>query len=165
MRDRVEEAWRIWQTSPTRFTNIEAVLPDLIGDIETALRTPDDDKPAEQRDIQRLATDLYGLLRSYCRRTGRTDLSLMVTDRALRAAEAADDPLRIAAAKWNLGPALLAQPGQEGDAADVAQTAGDGLARALTTLQGAAIRGALELRHGCRRSADRPGLGRPGSPH
>lgn len=30
----------------------------------------------------------------------------MVADRAVMAAEAADDPLRIAAAKWNLGQIL-----------------------------------------------------------
>ncbi|MFD4032655.1 helix-turn-helix domain-containing protein [Streptomyces sp. NPDC058637] len=142
--DRVEEAWRIWQTSATRFTDVETVLPDLIGDIETALRTTRP-APAEHRDVQRLAADLYGLLRSYCRRTGRTDLSLMVTDRALRAAEEADDPLRMAVAKWNLGHALLSQPGQEGAAADVAETAGEDLARVLPTSQGAAVRGALEL--------------------
>ncbi|MFD7972088.1 helix-turn-helix domain-containing protein [Streptomyces clavifer] len=145
LRDRLEEAWRTWQTSATRFTDVETVLPDLIGAIETALRTTRR-APAERRDVQRLAADLYGLLRSYCRRTGRTDLSLMVTDRALRAAEEADDPLRIAVAKWNLGHALLSQPGQEDDAAYVARTAAEHLAQVLpTSPEAAAVRGALEL--------------------
>jgi hypothetical protein len=34
---------------------------------------------------------------------GRTDLPLLVTDRGVLAAEAADDPIRIAVGEWNLG--------------------------------------------------------------
>ncbi|MFC1418355.1 hypothetical protein [Streptacidiphilus cavernicola] len=45
------------------------------------------------------AADLYFLLRSYLRRTGRVDMSMLAADRAMRAAEDADDPLRIAAAQ------------------------------------------------------------------
>ncbi|WP_331730528.1 helix-turn-helix transcriptional regulator [Streptomyces sp. NBC_01174] len=146
LRGRVEDAWRIWQTSPTRFTDGEAVLPALIGDVEAALRAHRT-SPSELRETRRLAADLYGLVRSYCRRTGRTDLALMVTDRALRAAEDADDPLRIAAAQWNLGHALLSEPGQEADAADVAMQAANTLTRApaVAAPQAAALCGALHL--------------------
>ncbi|MGW0792321.1 hypothetical protein ACWD04_29870 [Streptomyces sp. NPDC002911] len=94
----MEGGWRIWQTPPTRFTDIEPLLPDLIIDVDTAARTHRT-TPAVHRNIQRLTADLYGLLRSYRRRPGRTEPSLMVADRALRAAEAADAPLRIAVAK------------------------------------------------------------------
>ena len=104
LRDRVESAWSIWQTSPRRFTAAATLLPDLIVDVEYARRGGD---PVERREAHRCAADLYGLLRSYCRRTGRGDLSLLVADRAIRAAEDADDPLRIAAAHWNLAHALL----------------------------------------------------------
>ncbi|MEU2468585.1 helix-turn-helix transcriptional regulator [Streptomyces sp. NPDC012486] len=146
LRGRVEDAWRIWQTSPTRFTDAEAVLPALIGDVEAALRMHRT-SPLGLRETRRLAADLYGLVRSYCRRTGRSDLALMVTDRALRAAEDADDPLRIAAAQWNLGHALLSEPGQEADAADVAIQAAETLTRARTVPapQAAALCGALHL--------------------
>ncbi|MEU1487209.1 helix-turn-helix domain-containing protein [Streptomyces sp. NPDC005752] len=48
LRSRVEDAWRIWQTAPTRFTDAEAVLPDLIGDVEAALCTHRAD-PSELR--------------------------------------------------------------------------------------------------------------------
>jgi hypothetical protein len=41
----------------------------------------------------------------------------MVADRGLRATEDADDPLRIAAAQWNLGHVLLSQADDEQDAA------------------------------------------------
>ncbi|WP_404952603.1 hypothetical protein HFP69_37580 [Streptomyces sp. ARC12] len=81
MRDRVEQAWKVWQTSPTRFTDAETLLPDLIRDAEgtiRALRTGTD--AGERREALRVAADLYGLLRSYYRRVGRLDLSLMVAE-------------------------------------------------------------------------------------
>ncbi|MFE9016677.1 helix-turn-helix domain-containing protein [Streptomyces cyaneofuscatus] len=145
LRARVEHAWKVWQTSPRRFTEAEALLPDLIPDVEgtiRALRAGND--ATARRETLRIAADLYGLLRSYYRRTGRSDLSLMVADRALRAAEDADDPLRVGAARWNLGHVLLAQPGSEQDAADIAMDASHDLT-ALDTPAGAALRGALEL--------------------
>lgn len=99
----------------------------------------------ERREALRVAADLYGLLRSYCRRIGRLDLSLVVADRALRAAEEADDPLRIAAAQWNLGHVLLSQPGREEEAACVAMDASRDLATVVESPAVAAVRGALEL--------------------
>ncbi|MEL5958344.1 hypothetical protein AADR41_26880 [Streptomyces sp. CLV115] len=76
---------------------------------------------------------------------GRLDLSLMVADRALREAEDADDPLRIAAARWNPGRVLLSRPGQEAEAAEVAMGAADELGRTLKTAGVAEVRGTLEL--------------------
>lgn len=148
LRIRVEQAWTAWQTSPHRFTEADALLPDLIRDVEgtlRALRTGTDDGDGERRDVLGVSADLYGLLRSYYRRIGRLDLSLMVADRALRAAEDADDPLRIAAAQWNLGHVLLSQPGSEQEAADVAMGASRDLAAAVDSPAAAAVRGALEL--------------------
>ncbi|MFD7548944.1 helix-turn-helix domain-containing protein [Streptomyces sp. NPDC059578] len=143
---RVAAAWRIWQSSRTRFTEAEALLPALITDTEHAarvLRRSTD--PVARRAVMRTAADLYGLLRSYCRRAGRLDLSLMVADRGLRAAEDADDPLRIAGAQWNLGHALLSRPEGASAAAEVALGAADELARSIETAEAVAVRGALEL--------------------
>lgn len=119
LRERVEQAWRIWQTSPERYTEAGLILPALIADTEHAIRARRTGDAAERRDTLRAAADLYGLLRSYLRRTGRVDLSLMAADRAMRAAEDADDVLRIAAAQWNLGHVLLAA----GDADGAEETA------------------------------------------
>ncbi|MFJ8848405.1 helix-turn-helix domain-containing protein [Streptomyces cyaneofuscatus] len=146
LRTRVEQAWKIWQTAPRRFTEAEALLPDLVREVEGALRVQrTGTDAAERRDVLRASADLYGLLRSYYRRIGRLDLSLMVADRALRAAEDADDPLRIAAARWNLGHVLLSQPGSEQNAADVAMDAARDLATTVDSPEAAAVRGALEL--------------------
>ncbi|MEV8400162.1 hypothetical protein [Streptomyces niveus] len=124
LRERVEEAWRTWQKSDQRFTEIEEALPVLIADVEHSVRAyrSSSDKSA-RRDVLRVAADFYGLMRSYCRRSGRLDLSLMVADRARRAAEDADDPIRIAAAHWNLGHCLLSQDGGAQEAHDVAGVA------------------------------------------
>jgi hypothetical protein len=58
-------------------------------------------------------------LRTFAKRIGRPDLSLLVADRAVLTAKAAGDAVRVAAAKWNLGHILLAQGDADG-AEDVA---------------------------------------------
>ncbi|MFF4602602.1 helix-turn-helix domain-containing protein [Streptomyces sp. NPDC001339] len=148
LRERVEHAWRVWQSSASRFTEAEHILPGLIGDVEHAVRSHRNGNDASaRREVLRTAADLYGLLRSYCRRTGRLDLSLMVADRAIRAAEDADDPIRIAAAQWNLGHVLLShdQPGAVAEAGEVAALAVEQLRQAPPTAEADAMHGALEL--------------------
>jgi transcriptional regulator with XRE-family HTH domain len=115
LRGRVDTAWEIWQGSPRRFTEESRILPDLVIDVQEAERAcASASDPARQREAHRIAADLYFLLRTFTKRIGRVDLSLLAADRAVLAAEAADDPLRIAAAKWNLGHVLLAQGQPEG---------------------------------------------------
>ncbi|MFJ2648292.1 helix-turn-helix domain-containing protein [Streptomyces sp. NPDC087420] len=146
LRTRVEEAWCTWQTSTERFTEIEAVLPALVADAEYSVRVHrGSSSTATRRDVLRAAADLYGLLRSYCRRSGRLDLSLMVADRARRAAEDADDPIRLAAAHWNLGHCLLSQDGGAQEAHEVARIAIEELRSVPESNEKAAIQGALEL--------------------
>lgn len=147
LRERVEAAWRSWQSSPNRYSDAAAVLPGLISDTEHAVRarrTGTD--PEARRETLRAASDLYGLLRSYLRRTGRSDLSMMAADRALRAAEDADDPIRIAAAQWTVGHALLAAGDADG-AEDVALRAAEELrpSAAAGYLDATAMGGALQL--------------------
>ncbi|MFE1931203.1 helix-turn-helix domain-containing protein [Streptomyces sp. NPDC059474] len=146
LRERVDSAWRLWQSSKTRFTDMAGVLPGLIADTEHAARTARSaTDPARRRSIMRVRADLYFLLRSYLRRTGRVDLSMLAADRAVRAAEEADDPLRIAAAQWNLGHALLAS--QEPDGAEqIALRAVEELRRSpIAEPDRVAMSGALQL--------------------
>lgn len=134
--------------SKDRFTAAALVLPDLIGDVEHAVRVHRTATDSQiRREVLRVAADLYGLLRSYCRRAGRLDLSLMVADRAIRAAEDADDPVRIAAAQWNLGHVLLShsEPGAVEEAKEVALRAVEQLHQAPVTVETKAVEGALEL--------------------
>ncbi|BBA98129.1 putative transcriptional regulator [Actinacidiphila reveromycinica] len=143
LRERVNAAWSIWQRSPQRFTEAAVVLPSLIADTEAALHTSyTEAECGALREAQRCAADLYFLLRSYCRRAGRTDLSLLVADRGRKAAEAADDPIRIAAATWNLGHILLGTDEPE-EAADVVLRGLDRLGEPRT-VEATAMAGALE---------------------
>jgi transcriptional regulator with XRE-family HTH domain len=130
LRGRVDDAWSIWQGSPHRYTEISEVLPDLITDVHASQRglargSSSDDR----REAERISADLFFLLRTFTKRIGRTDLSLLVADRGVLAAEAADDPIRMAAAKWNLGHILLAQGGEADGAEEVAIKAIEDLQR------------------------------------
>ncbi|MEO3854500.1 helix-turn-helix domain-containing protein [Acrocarpospora sp. B8E8] len=145
LREGVESAWRMWQTSRTRFTEAASLLPGLIVETEHAVRIHRIGSDiATRRETLRVAADLYFMLRSYCRRAGRVDLSLMVADRALRAAEDADDPVRIAVAQWNLGHVLLGDGEYEG-AEQVALLGIEHLRDELRSKHTAAMTGALEL--------------------
>ncbi|MFR9793133.1 helix-turn-helix domain-containing protein [Streptomyces sp. MB22_4] len=146
LRDRVEAAWTNWQASGTRFTEAAETLPALVADIEHATRAARAGTDvAERRAVLRAAADLYCLLRSYLRRTGRIDLATLAADRAMRAAEDADDPLRIAAAQWNLGHVLLAA-GQPSEAEELASRAAEQVATArIPKVERTAMSGALQL--------------------
>ncbi|MDN3351804.1 helix-turn-helix transcriptional regulator [Actinomadura sp. DC4] len=110
LRGRVDAAWNVWQCSPNRYTEGAAILPELISDVQQAGRAFHAvGEAAERRDAARLTSDMYFLLRTFAKRIGRTDLSLLAADRGIAAAQDADDPLRMAAATWNLGHILLAQ--------------------------------------------------------
>lgn len=146
LRDRVEAAWQSWQTSPDRFTRAAETMPNLVADLEHAVRAARaGTDSAERRAVLRAAADLYCLLRSYLRRTGRVDLATLAADRAMRAAEDADDPLRIAAAQWNLGHVLLAA-GQPVEVEELAIRAAEQVAAAqMPEAERAAMGGALQL--------------------
>ncbi|MFD9863723.1 helix-turn-helix domain-containing protein [Streptomyces alboflavus] len=146
LRDRVETAWHSWQTSGERFTTAAETLPVLVADVEHTLRTVRaSSDPEERRAVLRTAADLYCLLRSYLRRTGRVDLATLAADRATRAAEDADDPLRIATAQWNLGHVLLAA-NQPAEAEELALRAAAQVADAqMPEVERRAMGGALQL--------------------
>ncbi|RPK60313.1 hypothetical protein EES42_34400 [Streptomyces sp. ADI95-17] len=63
------------------------------------------------------------------RRSAASGRAFTVADRALRAAEDANDPIRIAVAHWDLGHVLLLRLGQEANAAHIAMAATDQLDR------------------------------------
>ncbi|GAA2129268.1 helix-turn-helix domain-containing protein [Actinomadura napierensis] len=117
LRQRVDAAWAIWQTSQRRYTEGAEVFPELLTDVQVAARSFRAFGEVEQRrEAARLSSDTYFLLRTFAKRIGRTDLSLLAADRAIAAAYETDDPLRVAGAHWNLGHILIAQ--SEAEAAE-----------------------------------------------
>ncbi|GLY39617.1 transcriptional regulator [Amycolatopsis sp. NBRC 101858] len=105
LKNQVQAAWHAWQTSPHRYSELTTDLPELVAATEATIRGA---AGRQQRQAQTVAADLYGLLRTVTKRVGRVDLSLLAADRAQRAAEQADDPVRLAGARWNLTQVLLA---------------------------------------------------------
>ncbi|MGR6998807.1 transcriptional regulator [Yinghuangia aomiensis] len=144
LREGVEAAWRTYQSSPTRFSDAAHVLPVLIAAVDAATRAYRSPAEAERREAHRIAADLYALLRSYCKRAGRMSLSLLAADRGLRAAEEADDPVRIAVAQWNLGHHLVADNELDG-AEMVVRQAAEALGDWRDSPESAGVYGALQL--------------------
>jgi transcriptional regulator with XRE-family HTH domain len=147
LRRHVEAAWRTWQTSPHRYSQITTELPVLITDLTLAERQyRAETDHAQRRAVHQCAVDLYGLLRTVAKRVNRLDLALLVADRAIRAAEVADDPLRLAAARWNLAHVLLAEHQAEG-AEVVVMHAADAIRRLVNDgdLDATALYGSLVL--------------------
>ncbi|WP_046469832.1 helix-turn-helix domain-containing protein [Allosalinactinospora lopnorensis] len=145
LKDRVNSAWQIWQNSPHRFTEGSDVLPALVEDVQAAARALEHADPEHRRAVNRVSADLYFLLRTFTKRIGRVDLSLLVADRGIQVAEAADDPLRVAGARWNLAHVLLAQDDADG-AEDVVMHAAEGVRTELgDTTESVAMQGALWL--------------------
>lgn len=140
----VRAAWRTWQTSPHRYTELFDQLPALVADVRAQEQRQHDG--AGRRAVLDCATDLYGLLRTAAKRVGRLDLSMLVADRALRAAEAADDPHRLAAAHWNVAHVLLAYHDDAGAEA-VTMRAAEALAARVASddIEALALQGALRL--------------------
>ncbi len=145
LRDRVDAAWQTWQASPNRFTEASEVVPALVEDVQAATRALQVGSAKDRRTAYAIAADLYFLLRTFTKRIGRVDLSLLVADRGIWAAEQADDPIRIAGARWNLAHVLIAQDDADG-AEDVAIRSADSLkAEAKQSRESHAMQGALWL--------------------
>jgi transcriptional regulator with XRE-family HTH domain len=143
LRRQVCEAWSTWQTSGRRYSELTTDLPELIAITKATVHGT---SGKHQRQAQAVAADLYGLLRTVTKRVGRADLSLLAADRAQQAAEQADDPIRLAGARWNLSQVMLAD-GHATAAEDEAMKALGDLQTALGPdhLDAAALSGALLL--------------------
>jgi transcriptional regulator with XRE-family HTH domain len=144
LRARVDAAWRIWQRTARRFTGVAPLLPSLITDVHHAERAAHGGP--DHRTVQQIATDLYFLLRTVCKRSGRPDLALLVADRAMSVASDAGDELRVLGAEWNLGQILLSQ-GQMDAALERSVSAAEELEGRLSDLSDAhaALCGAIWL--------------------
>jgi hypothetical protein len=105
---RVNDAWHRWMSERYRYTAVSPLLPGLATDVEHAVRqyrTPQEEP--QRRRAYEIAAHHYFLLRSFFRAIRRYDLAALAADRGILAAEATDDPVLIAAARWNLATVLL----------------------------------------------------------
>ncbi|MER6601839.1 helix-turn-helix domain-containing protein [Streptomyces parvus] len=103
LQGKADQTWRLWHSSPRNRTEVGALLPDLIRDGEHAVRALD----GKQRRAAHVAlSDIYRLTGQATAYIAPAELAWVVADRALSAAQAADQPAAIAASAWNMGNIL-----------------------------------------------------------
>jgi transcriptional regulator with XRE-family HTH domain len=121
LNERINAGWEAWFTSPSRYSDVLRILPELIVHSERAVHE-------HERSVGtcRQASEVYQLARPVLKKLGRVDLGGLVSDRAMRYAEETDDPLLIAAATWALGHAMLSDDMPAG-ALDVAMKGSEAL--------------------------------------
>lgn len=103
LQGRIDQTWNLWHTSQHNRTEVGAVLPALIRDTEAAVRALDGD---ERRAALVALSDVYRLTGQATAYVAPAELAWVVADRALTAAQDADQPAAIAAAAWNMGNIL-----------------------------------------------------------
>lgn len=107
----IERAWQAWQEpSAFRYDAVGAQLPALIRQAQAAVRLH---RGEPRRRAWRETSKLYQLVRTWTKRVGEYEVSLLAADRAVSYALDADDPDLAGAAAWNLAMVLSAQGNTE----------------------------------------------------
>ena len=103
LQGRIDQTWLLWHSSGQNRTEVLRLLPKLIRDAETAARTLEG---TERRAALVAVSDVYRLTGQATAYIAPGELAWVVADRALAAAQDADQPAAIAAAAWNMGNIL-----------------------------------------------------------
>ncbi|MBO4206149.1 helix-turn-helix domain-containing protein [Micromonospora echinofusca] len=93
----VDQAWRIWHGSSTERTAVAEVLPGLLDDARRSARRLEG---GERRLALVELARVYHLVQLYLAHQPHPELVWLAADRAMAAAQDADDPCAIAAAAW-----------------------------------------------------------------
>ena len=137
-------AWDTWQSpSAFRYDALGQYLPGLIGLAQAGVNALEG---SDRKAALGLASSAYQLARTWTKRVGEYELSLLVADRAVSCAFDADDPDLTGAAAWNLAMILSAQ-GETSQARSVVSQAIEQLRRHLDDASPArlAVFGGLHL--------------------
>ncbi|MGH8903183.1 MAG: hypothetical protein ACRDYA_16320, partial [Egibacteraceae bacterium] len=139
---KIERAWRTWQTTHRRFSAVAPTLPGLLAEARAAVRVTTGN---EQRRAWAAACHTYYFIHGTLRRLGEFDLATLAGDRAMLAAQHAEDPLLVTLAAFHLSHVLSSagHPEQAHDLAMDATALLDPLDRA--DRDHTSMRGALEL--------------------
>jgi transcriptional regulator with XRE-family HTH domain len=97
---RTADAWHLWHNSPHHRTDVGRVLPRLVTDARIAARSA---KGARRREANAVLADVYALVQHEVVWASEDELTWTVADRAMTAAQEADQPLALASAAWTLG--------------------------------------------------------------
>jgi transcriptional regulator with XRE-family HTH domain/tetratricopeptide (TPR) repeat protein len=97
---RTADAWRIWHESAEHRTDVGRVLPRLVTDARIAARTTQGE---DRRAASAVLADVYALVQHEVVWASEAELTWTAADRAMSAAQDADQPLALAGAAWTLG--------------------------------------------------------------
>jgi transcriptional regulator with XRE-family HTH domain len=97
---RTTDAWQLWHQSPQHRTDVGRILPRLITDARVAARSTEG---ADRRTANAVLSDVYALAQHEVVWASETELTWIVADRALTAAQEADAPGALAGGAWTLG--------------------------------------------------------------
>ena len=105
LRGRIDDAWRRWVTMPDQKSSVADVLPGLLAEARAAVWALDG---TDRRRAQAELARVYSLAQCFFAYQPRGELVWVAADRAMVAAQDADDPLAMAAAAWYYGEAYRA---------------------------------------------------------
>jgi len=100
LRRRARKLMLLWHTSPAPRAATARLLPDLIVDIRAALRHLDG---ADRRTAAAAAVEAYTIAEHWLSWIADRATMMVIADRAMQAAEIADDPHVLAEAAWGYG--------------------------------------------------------------
>jgi transcriptional regulator with XRE-family HTH domain len=141
LRVEVEHAWEL--THQARYADLAEALELLVPRLEGATRSAPEEERAE---LFRLTATMYHTCSAALANMGEPEAAWIAVDRAVVAAERADDPLLMAAGEFRLSIVFLGARHYD-QAAQAAGTAADALEPLAESgqIEAAALRGALTL--------------------
>lgn len=101
----VADQFRIWHSTPDPYSRLAVPLPALLRSVEQASARVSVSAPGEEGDRRAVAAVralAWTIGRQWLRETNQNELAGLAAERALLSAQAADDPLLVAFAAWNL---------------------------------------------------------------
>jgi transcriptional regulator with XRE-family HTH domain len=109
---RVTQTWELWHGARRHRTAVASLLPGLITETRTAVRRVDGE---DRRSVLRALAQTYHLAQLYLSFQPAPELVTLTGDRAMNAAQDADDPHSMAAAAWYVNH-VYRDAGQQHDA-------------------------------------------------
>lgn len=100
----IDHLWRVWHTTTKPFSTTAMLLPTLLEDVDrrAILHQHAPGEEEQRRRAAALRSMAWTLARQWLRETQASDLAAVAAERALAAAQAADSPLLITFAAWNI---------------------------------------------------------------
>jgi transcriptional regulator with XRE-family HTH domain len=138
---RTAEAWQLWHGARRQRTAVSAVLPALLRDARDSARRLEG---TERRGALRSLAQAYHLTQLFLSFQPAPDLIMLCGDRAMQAAQDADDPRAIGAAAWYLNHVFRDASEQPGARAELALSAA-ALLRPRESAEDLALHGLLQL--------------------